>query len=341
MSLSPVRILALTLVAGLAAGPGLAAPGGSGYHVLSRLTGPDGGWDYASYDPSHARILVARATSVDLYDPASGSVTEAFAPAERGHAAVTVNGGHEILITNGTSATATFVDAETGAPVASVPTGEAPDAVVLDDRSGLALVMDHRGGDIVLIDLGTHTDVGRIAVGGVLEAAAVDGQGHAFVNVEDQNLIAVIDIASHAVTGRYGLAGCEGPTGLAYAAGEDLLIAACDGVAEIVTASTGKVVRSIPMGEGADGVAYDAVRKLAFVPAGESGTMAVLRIAGGDAALIDTVETARGARTLALDPQTGRVFLPSATYAPALEGQRPVMIPGTFRLLVVGPPALE
>ncbi len=316
----------------------VAAPaGGSGYHVVDRIAGPDGGWDYLSYDAKHGRVLVARTTGVDAFDPKTRKVTAAFAPAAWGHAAFAVNGGTELLITNGAKGLATFVDAETGAAVASVATGIAPDDAIVEPRSGLLLVMNHAGGDITLIDPKAHKAVGTIPVGGTLEASAVDGLGHAFVNIENKNQIAVVDVAARKVTARYDLAGCEGPTGIAYAAADKLLISACDGVAVIVRADTGKLVRSIKVGDGADGVAYDAARGLAFVPAGHDGTLAVIRVAHGDATLIDTVPTQKGARTITLDPATGRVFLPAAQYdPPATPGARPKAKAGTFELLVVG-----
>jgi DNA-binding beta-propeller fold protein YncE len=331
-----VRFAAALLLTTVAASAAAAPAGGPGYHVIDRIPGPDGGWDYASYDAKHGRVLVARTTGVDAFDPRSRKVTAAFAPAAWGHAAFAVNGGSELLITNGAKALATFVDAETGAPVASVATGLGPDDAIFDPKTGLLLVMDHVGGDITLIDPRTHKAVGTIAVGGTLEASAVDGKGRAFVNIENRNQIAVVDLAARKVVARYDLAGCEGPTGLAYAAADRLLIAACDGVAEIVRADTGKVVRSIRIGDGADGVAYDAARGLAFVPAGRDGTLSVIRVAHGDATLIDTVPTQKGARTLTLDPVTGRVFLPTAQYLPAVGGGRPTVKPGTFELLVVG-----
>lgn len=332
--LAAALLLTTAATTALAAG---AAPAGSGYHVVDRIAGPDGGWDYLSYDAKHARVLVARTNGVDAFDPKTRKVTAAFAPANWGHAAFAVNGGAELVITNGAKALATFVDATTGAPVAQVATGTAPDDAIFEPKSGLLLVMNHAGGDITLIDPKAHTAVGTIPVGGTLEASAVDGQGHAFVNIENKNQIAVVDVAGRKVTARYDLAGCEGPTGLAYAAADKLLIAACDGVAEIVRADTGKVVRSIKIGDGADGVAYDAARGLAFVPAGHDGTLAVIKVAHGDATLIDTVPTQKGARTITLDPATGRVFLPAAQYdPPATPGARPKAKPGTFELLVVG-----
>jgi DNA-binding beta-propeller fold protein YncE len=321
----------------LANGAARAEPPPPGYHITAHLAGPDGGWDYASYDASRNRVLVARSAAVDAFDLGAGGAGLAIAPATRGHAALAVNGGSEILVTNGDTATAVFLNAATGAPIVTVPTGQGPDAVAVDAASGKILVMDHRGGEIDFIDARSHRSLGRLTVGGALEAAALDGQGHAFVNVEDRNEIAVVDIASQTVTGRYPLPGCEGPTGIAYATGEDLLIVACDGVADLVRASTGATVRTIEIGDGADGVAWDPTRKRAMIPAGESATLAVLQIAGGDATLLETIPTRSGGRTIALDPITGDAFIPTATYAPAVEGHRSVMNPGSFELLVIAP----
>jgi len=333
MRLAPFTAALLLTTASAVA---LAAPASPTYHVIDRISGPDGGWDYTSYDAKHGRVLVARTTGVDAYDPKTRKVTAAFAPAAWGHAAFAVNGGTELMITNGAKALATFVNAETGAPIASVATGTAPDDAIFEPKSGLILVMNHAGGDITLIDPKTHTAVGSIPVGGTLEASAVDGQGHAFVNIENKNQIAVVDVAGRKVTARYDLTGCEGPTGIAYAAADKLLISACDGVAEIVRADTGKVVRSIKIGDGADGVAFDAARGLAFVPAGHDGTLSVIKVAKGDATLVATVPTQKGARTITLDPASGRVFLPAADYEPAVGAARPKAKPGTFVLLVVG-----
>jgi DNA-binding beta-propeller fold protein YncE len=330
MTASRIAILCLSALSLATA----AHAAGSGYHVVDRIPGPDGGWDYASYDAARDRVLVARTEAVTAVDLKTRSVNPAFAKTARGHAAFPLNRGAEVLITNGTPNTAVFVNADTGATIATVATGDGPDDAIVDPKTGLLLVMNHRGGDITLIDPKTHKAVGTIAVGGVLEAAAVDGKGRAFVNVENKNQIAVIDIAGRKVSARYALTGCEGPTGIAYAAADKLLISSCDGVAEIVQADTGKVIRQIKIGDGADGVAYDAGRKLAFVPAGKDGTLAIIAVAHGDATLVDTVPTLKGARTLALDPASGRVFLPTATYAAAATpGGRPIT---AFQLLVVG-----
>jgi DNA-binding beta-propeller fold protein YncE len=319
----------------LAAGSAQAA--GSGYHVLDRVAGPDGGWDYVRVDPTHNRVLLTHGTSVMAIDLATKAVSS-FAPGQRLHDAMPVNGGAEVLVTNGGTNTAVFWDVKTNAQTASVDTGKGPDAAGFEPKTGLALTMDHQGGTVTLIDPKAHKAVGTIQVGGDLEAAATDGSGKAYVNVENKNEIAVIDVAKKTVLAHWPLTGCDGPTGLAYDAADKLLIAACDGATDLVDVKTGKVVQTLATGKGADGVAWDPKQKLAFVPSGRAGTLSVISVAGGGkAAIIDTVPTQVSARTIAIDERTGRVYLPAAKYGPpATAGGRPTVTPGSFEVLVVG-----
>ncbi|THD79280.1 MAG: hypothetical protein E7812_09395 [Phenylobacterium sp.] len=325
--------LLATLACG-AAGAALAA--GPGYHVIDRIAGPDGGWDYARVDAKTDRVLITRGASVMAVDLTSKQVTAGLVPGAREHIALPVNGGAEILVTNGGDNTAVFADAMTGVASGSVPTGKGPDSAAFDPHSGLVLVMDHSGGEVTLVDPKTRKVAGTVAVGGTLEEVAVDGSGRAFVAVEDRHEIAVIDIAARKVTAYWPIADCDGPGGLAYNGHEKLLIAACDGAAAILRTSDGKVTQMLAMGKGADGAVYDPVRKLAFVPAGRDGTLAVIAFAKGKAEIVETVPTQKGARTLALDERTGRIYLPSATYVVQTTSGRPLPVAGTFQVIVVG-----
>lgn len=333
--MSGLRIAAIALAAcGACVAAEAAAPG---YHVVDRIAGPDGGWDYVRVDAANNRVLVAHGGSVMSINLANNAVTPGLAPGSVLHDAMPVNGGTEFLVTNGGPGTAVFADAKTGAAVATVQAGKGADAAAFDAHSGLVLVMNHVGGDVTLIDPKAHKAVATIMVGGELEAAAVDGAGHAFVNVEDKNEIAVVDIAARKVTARYALAGCDGPTGVAYDPADHMLIAACDGATDFVDARTGKVLQTLATGRGADGVAFDPRQKLAFVPSGRAGTLAVIRVSAGKSAILETVPTQMGARTIALDERTGRVYLPTSQFGPpATPGGRPPRIPGTFQVLVVG-----
>jgi DNA-binding beta-propeller fold protein YncE len=307
------------------------------YHIVDRLPGPDGGWDYVRVDDRTHQVLVTRGGAVMSADTRTGKVNPAFAPGVRLHIAMPVGDGGEVLLTNGGGDAAVFVDAVTGAELARIATGKEPDAAAYDPRRVLVLVVDHSGGDVVLADARTHARVGAITVGGELEEAVVDRRGRAFVNVESLNQIAVLDLDARKVVARWPLPGCDGPTGLAYDARDDRLIAACDGQTVLVDSQSGKVVQSLATGAGADGVAYDPVRRLAFVPAGHDGQLAVIAVRGGRGEIVQRLQTRKGARTVGLDERTGRLYLPSADYLPAEGGQRPKMKPGSFRLLVVAP----
>ena len=329
-----MKTAAMLLALGL---PGAAAAAGPAYSVVDKIAGPDGGWDYVRVDPATNQVLVAHGDSVVAIDLASRKVVSGLAPGMRLHIALPVNGGSQMLVTNGGSDTAVFADARTGATIATIHTGASPDGAAYDARSGTILVMDHKGGDVVLVNAKTHEKLGSIEIGGDLEEAAMDGAGRAFVNVESKNEIAVLDLKARKVTARYPLAGCDGPTGLAYDAQDKLLIAACDGVAVLVRAGDGKIVASLATGKGADGVAYDAKRRLAFVPAGRDGTLTVIALAHGTGSIVGTTPTARGARTIGLDERSGRLYLPAADYVFPPGGGRPTITPGSFRVLVVAP----
>jgi YVTN family beta-propeller protein len=304
--------------------------------VIDRIPGPDGSWDYATVDAAKGRVLVGRGGRLMAVDLATRRVVGAFSTGAGIHGAWPINGGAQILLTNGGADTAAIVDAKTGALIAALPTGRNPDAAVYDPSTGLILVMNHTGGDITLIDPETRKVTGTIVVGGELEAGAVDGNGRVYVNVEDKGEVAVIDVRAAKVVTRYKLPGCEGPTGIAYAPADGFLISSCERVAVVLRAVDGKPVKSIPIGLGADGVVFDTERKLAFVSSGVSGEVSVISIADGSASLVGTVPTQVSARTIALDQRTGRLYLPAARYGPRREGNRPVMRPGTFELLVVG-----
>ena len=337
--LTQVATAAAAALAATIALPALAAdaPHPSGLHVVSRIAGPDGGWDLASFDAAQGRVYVAHSSQVIAIDTNTGKANLTFATGDRLHAVIPIPGAGLLLTTNGGDNTARIIRASEGAPVASVPTGAKPDAAIWDPVSRLALVMDAGSGEITLVDVKAAKAVGTIMVGGALEMPALDGKGRLYVNVEDKNEIAVVDLKTRATVAHYPLAGCEGPTGLAYVSGGRLVSSCANGVAKIIDAATGHENASLKIGAFPDAVLYDDVRGLALIPSAVSGTLAVIALKGaGDNTVVDSVATQIGARTGAVDPKSGRVYLPTAEYVlPVPAGQRPTTKPGTFTVLVL------
>jgi DNA-binding beta-propeller fold protein YncE len=322
-----------------AIGLAAAAPAAAAQPALSvtgKIAGPDGGWDYVTFDPVHRRLYVSRSDGVMAVDADTGKVTSKLVDAQRTHAAVPVNGGDEIVVTSTTLGGVLIADAHTGAVLASIKTGTKPDGAFFEPVTGLVWVMDNAGGGVSLIDVKARSKIGVIPVEGALESPATDGKGRVFINVEDKGEIAVLDAHSRKVTAHFKLAGCDEPSGLAYSPPEQRLVAVCaNGVAKVVQAADGKEVASLPIGLRGDTAVYDSRRRLVFVPTGADGKLSL--ISPATAKVVGVVRTQTGARTQALDPRSGTLYLPAADFAPpAQPGGRPTPIAGTFVVLKVG-----
>lgn len=305
------------------------------YRLVDRIAGGDGGWDLASVDPIAHRLYVARSDSVMGIDLASGKAS-ALIPVEHGHAALAIPGTREVIATDGNGNDAIIFNGKTGAVRAKIATGKKPDAVAYDPATRRLFVMNADDGSITVIDSTSAKVLATIAVGGSLELGAADGKGRLFVNVEDRNEVAVIDTRALRVLSRFPLAGCDGPTGIAYDPVARRLVSACANGKAIVSATDGRLVASLDVGPRPDGAAFDSRRKVALVPSGGDGTLSIIQL-GGTPAIVERVTTAKGARTIAVDASTGRAYLPSADYMPAVGKERPKMVPGSFRVLVVAP----
>jgi DNA-binding beta-propeller fold protein YncE len=310
-----------------------AAP--TGLHVVGRIAGPDGGWDYASFDPVRRRVYVAHQNVVVVIDADTGKLNAAFAKGDHLHAVTPVPGTDLIVTTNSGDNTARIISAVDGKLLATIPTAKDADGAQYDPKSGLVVVICGDGGALTLIDPKAMKSVGTIMVGDHLEFGAPDGNGHFFVNVEDKNQVAVIDLRARAVIAHYDLPGCKGPTGLAYVAGNCLIADCGNGGVDILDASSGHTIATFTVGGFPDAVIYDGKRQLAYIPAARSGALSVIALSGkSDNTIIDTVPTQIGARTGAVDPRSGRVYLPTAEYVlPVPAGQRPTTKPGTFVVL--------
>jgi DNA-binding beta-propeller fold protein YncE len=306
------------------------------YRITATIPGPDGGWDLASVDPVAHRLYVARTDGVMAVDLRTGKVTSGLVPSQRGHAALAIPGTREIVSTNGTANSALLFDGLTGRVRATIATGKKPDAAAYDPRTRTVWIMNPDSGNITVFDPKSAKVLATVPVAGSLELGAVDGEGRLFVNVEDRNEVAVIDTRSRALVKRFSLPGCDGPTGIAYAPDAKLLVSACANGLAIVSTRDGRTVATLPIGPRPDGVLYDPRRHVALIPSGGDGTLAVIRLSGTPR-VVDRIATAKGSRTAALDPSTGRVYLPAADFAPAVGKERPKMIPGTFRVMVLQP----
>jgi YVTN family beta-propeller protein len=313
-----------------------AAAANPDYHVVAQLPAGDGGWDIASVDPVGQRLYVGRTDGVTAIDLATGKAADRIVPGQRVHAALAIPGTHEVVSTNGEANNALLFDGLTGKVRATISTGTKPDAAAYDPATHTLWIMNPGSGDITVVDPAAAKVIATVPVGGSLEFATTDGGGHLFVNVEDKNEVAVIDTRSRKLASRFALQGCDGPTGIAYDPTSREILSACANGVAIVSSPDGRQIASLPIGKGADGAVFDSKRNIALVPAGRDGNLTVIKL-GQKPSVVGQVSTAVSARTIALDPSTGRAYLPSATLAPPVGNERPKPVPGTFRVLVLAP----
>jgi len=225
--------------------------------------------------------------------------------------------------------------------IQKVETGQNPDAIAFDAASGKVFTFNGRSKDSSVIDAATGKVAATIPLGGKPEFAAVDGKGKLWVNIEDTSEIAEIDTAKLTVTKRYKLGGCEEPSGLALDAKNVRLFSVCGNKVMVVSdPAAEKVVATLPTGERTDGAAFDPNARLAFSSNGE-GTITVVRESNGNYEVAENVKTAVGARTIAVDLKTGKLYLPTAELSPAPTATpqqprpRPSIVPGSFYVLIV------
>jgi YVTN family beta-propeller protein len=317
----------------LTAALAMAAAEGPHYAVVERIAGRDGGYDYLTVDSERQRLYAAREYGVMALDLATKKVTNTLVPANDVSAVVIIPGTSLMLSTEYGSDNVVLFDRFTGVVKTRIRAGKKPDAAVYDFHSGLAFVMNADSNDVTVIDVKAAKAVATVPMGGKPEGGAVDDQGHVFINIEDTTEIVVVDVAARKVTRRFKLPGCVEPTGIAYDAVTATLISVChNGVAKIIDARNGADRGSVKIGLDADGAIFDSTRRLAFVPC-KDGTLTVFRLdKSAVASVVDVVDTQRGARTAALDPASGRLYLSVATL-----GTDDEPLPGTFRILVLAP----
>ncbi|MCI3131190.1 YncE family protein [Phenylobacterium aquaticum] len=339
---------ATLLAAGLwasAAGVSLAgaAPSAGDYRLVDRIPAGDGSFDYISLDAARGRLFIGRDDRVSAIDLAPRRSVDRLLAGDTVHASLVLPGGR-VLSTLGGADEAVLFDGATGAVLARAATGDHPDAAAYDPATGSAWVADYLGGDMTVLDARTGRATDRIAqVGPHPESPVADGHGRLFVNTGsgEVHAVLVIDTRSRKVTARYPLTGCRSASGLTYVSRNDSLVSVCrNGLAIALSARDGRELGRVTIGGDADGALYDAARGLVLIPSGEAGVLEVLRPGGPQGlARVAAVPTRVGSATAALDPGTGRVYLPSADFdPPAREGDDPVPRPGTFQVLVLAPP---
>jgi DNA-binding beta-propeller fold protein YncE len=289
----------------------LAATTPSGYTVLQRYAlGGAGKWDYLTLDGAAHRLYIARDDRVMVMDTQTGKLAGEVPGALRAHRVVVLPRGHA-YVSNGHGDSVTPFDAATlkAAPAIAL-SGRDPDAMLYDTASGKLWTFNGHSNNASIIDPSSQKEIGTLALPGRPEFAVSDERGHLYVNLEDKAQIAEIDAHARKVTATWTLPSCEGPTGLAIDVQHKRLFSACANQHLVVLdADTGHRMAVLPIGKDPDAAGYDPLTGMVF-SSNADGSLTIIHQDDPDHySVAANLATAKGARTLALDAQTHRVYL--------------------------------
>jgi YVTN family beta-propeller protein len=305
----------------------------------------EGGWDYLYADSANRMLYVAHNTVVDIVDLDSEKPVGKISDMKHVHGIAIADGMNRGFITDGGSGVVVVFNPKTRAVLQKVKAGINPDGVLYDPFSKRVFAFNGGSHDATVINAANGKVVGTIPLGGKPEFPATDGKGNVYVNIEDKSELVRLDPHTLKIKQVWDLKPCEEPSGLALDTASRRLFPVCDNkLMAVVDADGGKVVTTVPIGEGPDSVRYDAARKLVFSPNGHDGTLTVIKQDGPDKySVLETVTTEKSARTMELDPKTHKIYLAAAKLGPPPAASaenphpRPSIVPGTFHLVVVSP----
>jgi DNA-binding beta-propeller fold protein YncE len=337
--LLPLGAAAATLFA--ASTPVHAQAAAPGYHVIHRINaGGEGGWDYVTVDPDGNRLFLSRGTHAMVIDLGRDSVVGDIPNTAGIHGVALAPELNRGFTSNGRDSSVTIFDYKTLATIAVVKIpARNPDAILYDPGTKRVFTFNGGTSNATAIDARNGTVLGTVDLGGKPEAGVSDG-GKVYVNIEDKSEIAVFDPKTLVVEARWPLAPCEEPSGLAIDAVHHRLFAGCGNkTMAIVDMRTGKVVASPAVGAGVDAAGFDPATQLAFTSNGEGSITVVHEDTPDKYTVVETVPTQRGARTMAVNPKSHRLYTVTAEFGPTPAATadrprpRPPMIPGTFVVL--------
>jgi DNA-binding beta-propeller fold protein YncE len=323
---------------------GAQSGGASGYHLIKKVKlGGTGGWDYLEVDAATHRLFISRATHVIVVDPEQGKIIGDIPDTQGVHGIALASEFNKGFTTNGRTSDSTSFELTSLKVIGSTKTDKDTDAVIYDPASKRVFTFNGDANTASAIDAASGALVGTFPLGGGPEFGASDGKGKIFVNLEDKSSLVKFDAKTLKIENTWSLAPCESPSGLAIDAAHEILVVGCHNkLMTFVDGDSGKILGTVPIGQGVDANRFDPVTGYAFASCGD-GT---ITIAHEDSPTkfspVETIQTQRGARTMALDYGTHTVYTVTAEFGetpaatPEHPRPRPAIVPDTFTLLVFG-----
>jgi YVTN family beta-propeller protein len=292
------------------------------FRLLSRYGVGAGEAGHLRVDSDARRLYVARGTRVVVLDADSGKKIGEIAPTKGAQGVALAPELKRGFVTNGADDSITMFDTQSLKVLKVIKSGGTkPGAVEYDADTKRVFVCNEGSGDVTVIDAEGGSVTANIALGGTLRQLAANGFGHLFVTAPDRNLVHVIDTRALRPTGdfatAFALASGDQPTGLTLdRVGRRVFVACRNQRLLVLDADIGFPMPGMELAIAADpgDLAYDSLSRRTFLATGD-GTVTVIQQQSNREgsfmayAVVQKVPTTNGARTLAVDEKTHRVFV--------------------------------
>jgi DNA-binding beta-propeller fold protein YncE len=311
------------------------------YHFIKDISiGGDGGWDYLSVDSAAHRLYVSHENQVVVIDLVNDQVVGEITNTPGVHGIAIAPELGLGVTSNGRENKAGIVDLKALQTLSKVDTAKGPDGMLYNPAQKEAYLFCGRAQAATVVDVKGQKVVATIPLDGRPEFATVDAKaGRIYDNLEDKSEVAVINSVLHTVVTNWPIAPGEENSGMAIDLPHHRLFIGCGGSKTMVMmdSTDGRVITSVPIGQGVDANAFDPGTQLAFASCGDGTTTIAHEDTPDKLTVVQTLATERSARTLSLDPATHKIYLASAKFeAPATGQRRGKIIPGSFKILVYG-----
>ncbi len=334
------------LIAASAACAAVVTPTAPAYHVTKTVAlGAPDRWDYLTFDASSGRLYISHGDRVTVVDGKSGAILGAIEGLPGGtHGIAMAPAAGRGYTDDGKAGIAVSFDPKTFKIIHRIAAQPDADGVLFDKVSGHVFVIDGDSAKVTAIDPKTDGVVANIDGGGGLEFGVSGDNGKIYVNGAEKNELVRIDTATNAADAHWPLPGCKSPHGLAIDRATHRLFSSCaNKLLVVVDADSGSMVATLPIGAGTDAAAFNSTRNLIFSSNREGTLSVVAEKSANDFVPLPALATEFGARTMALDPASGRIFLVTADFtvspnaATSDPRHRYTITPGTVRLLFLDP----
>lgn len=305
------------------------------FEFLKKINLPsgDGKWDYMNIERDN--LYITHGDRIHIINLKTNQQIGEIDSLKGIHGIAIVNSLNKGYITNGTNNAITVFNNKTFKVINTIMVeGKKADAILYDKFSQRVFVFNNGSGNAIAIDVNTDKIVGKIDMGGAPEFAATNEKGSIFNNNEDTHEVIEIDSKTLIIKNHFSLMPNEVPTGLAIDVENNRLFSVCRKSKTLVVldAISGKIISTLPIGAGVDGVIYDKELHLIFTSNGEGNVTIIQQKEADSYAVIQTLKTVKGQKTIVFDKKNHSIFLSGADYS--ADGKTPLS--GTFAVSVYG-----